>query len=310
MTEIEETVEKVEKVVGKEVVEGVVEGVVAEELITTFPNSKFQNKDKRRLEDIDLDKITISEANVRKLEVETETDILAKSLVSHGLLQPIEVRQKGSFYEAIQGQRRIIAARRVGWKKIRAWVLGEDIDEKDDSIRSFEENVNRLNLDPRDKARFVLVELERYNGDWISLSEKLNRSVSQLQKWAEYKDIPGKIQEMVAEKKIGQGYARDISKYSEVDTDELVKIAGKVAEAKTKEEKDRILGYIKRNPRAKVKDIDEKINEEVGLAITISFSSRISKAIRDEAAKRDEEPHQYIKSIIREHLEVKGLLKE
>ena len=53
---------------------------------------------------------------------------LANSLREHGLVQPIVVRAKGERYELIAGQRRLAAARRLGWGKVLVRVL--DVDDR------------------------------------------------------------------------------------------------------------------------------------------------------------------------------------
>lgn len=270
-------------------------------------------EDKRTLADIELDKITVSDTNPRKLDVEKDINILIESMRKYGLMTPIEVRRVGSgdFYEVPQGQRRVMAARSLGWTKIRAWILPDEIPIQDDSERSFREQMDRLDLSPIDRSRVINELLDKYDDDWTRLSEILNRSVVTLKNWAEFGNVPEKIQEMVSEKKIGEGYARKISRFSEVNPDELVKIAEKVGNIKDKEHRDAVVDYIKRQPKSTAEDIEKKFStQEEELAINIIFSARIAKAIRDLSDARSEEPHEFVKSIIREYLEGKGVLNK
>ena len=48
---------------------------------------------------------------------------LADSLREHGLVQPIVVRARGDRYQLIAGQRRLAAARKLGWERVPARVL-------------------------------------------------------------------------------------------------------------------------------------------------------------------------------------------
>lgn len=266
-------------------------------------------EDKRVLADIEIDKITVSEANPRKIGPEVDINILIESMRRFGLMTPIEVRKNGDFYEVTQGSRRTMAARALGWSKIRAWVMPDDIPVQKDLERSFREQMDRLDLDPIDRSRVVNELLDECDGDWIKLSEILNRSVGTLKNWAEFGNIPEEIKKMVSEDKIKEGWARKIARYSEVSPDELVKIAEKVGGIKEKDHKDAIVNYIKRQPKATAEDIEKKFNaQEEELAINIIFSARIAKAIRDLSEQRSEEPHEFVKSIIREYLQEKGVL--
>jgi hypothetical protein len=53
---------------------------------------------------------------------------LTASLGEHGLVQPIVVRARGDRYQLIAGQRRLAAARRLGWAKLPVRVL--DVDDR------------------------------------------------------------------------------------------------------------------------------------------------------------------------------------
>jgi hypothetical protein len=70
---------------------------------------------------------------------------LADSLRAHGLVQPIVVRARGDRYQLIAGQRRLAAARRLGWTKVPVRVL--DVDDRQMSEIAIVENLQRRDLD-------------------------------------------------------------------------------------------------------------------------------------------------------------------
>lgn len=77
-----------------------------------------KNKPKySNIEEIDIDLI-IHRENYRKTIDENEIQELANSMVSVGLPGPILVVAKGSKYQLIYGQRRLLAAILLGWKTI------------------------------------------------------------------------------------------------------------------------------------------------------------------------------------------------
>ncbi len=288
----------------------------------TEENQKEMMEDKRELKEIELDKLEISDANVRKLNAEKETESLAETMRREGLHHPIEVRwnvEKEKF-EVINGQRRTIAARKLGWTKIKAFILPETMPKNEDIIRSLSENINRLDIDPRDRANAIRKILDMYNGDWLIISDILNRSVAELKKWEEYGNIPEEIKEMVTQKKLTQGAARDLAKFSKTDPAELVNIARQISEVEKnkdgKEKRVKIIEYIKRKPETSTEEIYEKfiattkIEEELPLSVNVEFNPRLARAIKNISEKRNESPKQFITSVTREWLEGKGLLQD
>jgi ParB family chromosome partitioning protein len=270
-----------------------------------------QTEDKRELKDIEVDKLTVSEANVRKTNIDKDVETTAADMKRLGLRQPIEVRRVGNsdFYEIVDGQRRWLAAKSLGWKTIRAFVLSGEFSMKDDTVISLSADINKVGVDPKDRAVAIDKLLEQYNGDWIILSEILNRSVTTLQKWASYNYIPEKIQEMVTEKKLGQGYARELVRFSEVEPEEMLKIAEKIGGTPETSRKNAIINSVRTKPKITVEEIDKKLEEsEEDLAVNIIFKSKMAKVIKEEGNRRSEDPSQLVKSIIREYLDGKGLL--
>jgi ParB/RepB/Spo0J family partition protein len=77
-------------------------------------------------------------------EQDNKIDELAKSIEHSGLLQPIVVRTVMNGYELIDGHRRFLACKKLGWKKIKAIV--KDISDTEAQINSIVGNLQRENL--------------------------------------------------------------------------------------------------------------------------------------------------------------------
>jgi ParB family chromosome partitioning protein len=76
---------------------------------------------------------------------------LARSLKLNGLLQPISVRTDANGgYELIAGERRLRAAKRLGWATIPALVRDED--DRQSLVLALVENLQRHDLNPLDEA--------------------------------------------------------------------------------------------------------------------------------------------------------------
>ena len=88
----------------------------------------------------------------RKVFDQAGLDQLAESLRQDGLLQPISVRPHGEGYIVIAGERRLRAARQLGWEAIPA-LVHDDISMRSSRRLQVLENVVRRDLNPVEEAR-------------------------------------------------------------------------------------------------------------------------------------------------------------
>lgn len=106
--------------------------------------------------EIEIEKLEVSPQNVRKEVVEDKDglgiDELAESIRELGVLQPIIVRpKKGDRYEVVVGQRRFLACKKLGLKKIPAII--EEVDDRTAIKQSVVENIHSSDISPLEKAR-------------------------------------------------------------------------------------------------------------------------------------------------------------
>src|SRR4029077_5228286 len=73
-----------------------------------------------------------------------ELAALAASVKSHGILQPLVVRQKGDRYQLIAGERRLRAAQEVGLKSVPIHVV--DLNDQEAFEAALIENIQRTDL--------------------------------------------------------------------------------------------------------------------------------------------------------------------
>jgi len=152
------------------------------------------------VKEIDISLIRVSELNVRKdLSAGTEdTDIedLAKSIAEQGLLSPITVlKSADGGYELIIGQRRYLACKRLGWKKIPA-IVRDSIEGTDAVVLSLVENVHRADVSPMDKARAYGRIFEK-SGSYDKVARDTGVSVTTVRKYMKLLQLAPSIQEQV-----------------------------------------------------------------------------------------------------------------
>lgn len=101
-----------------------------------------------------------------------ELEGLAQSIRENGILQPITVKKTDDKrFELVSGERRLRAARLVGFTRVPAIVV--DIDEKDSAIFSIIENLQRQGLDFFEEAEAI----ERLINDYAMSREDVARKL-------------------------------------------------------------------------------------------------------------------------------------
>ncbi len=104
---------------------------------------------------------------------------LALSLKSNGLLSPIKVRPKpgcNDRYEIIFGHRRLLAAKTLGWRTIRAEI--SNISDEQMLIFALNENMNRVDFTDYEKAKMLKKMREDYGWSLQKIAESLGKSIS------------------------------------------------------------------------------------------------------------------------------------
>jgi ParB family chromosome partitioning protein len=129
--------------------------------------------DDRLVHSLPLASIEPSPRNPRHLR-EDGIGELAGSLQTHGLLQPVVVRRRGSGYELIAGHRRFEAAKLAGWTTIAAVVR----DETDDQayILTLVENLQREDLTPKEEAAALEILVRERKWSTRQVGEAIKRS--------------------------------------------------------------------------------------------------------------------------------------
>ena len=131
---------------------------------------------------------------------------LVHSVKEFGVLQPIVVRQKGSGYELIMGERRLRASKEVGLTEIPA-VIRDTADEN--MLRdALLENLHRSNLNPLEEASAYKQMLEDFGSTQEELADRLGRSRPQITNTLRLLRLPLDVQSKVASGVLSAGHAR------------------------------------------------------------------------------------------------------
>lgn len=272
------------------------------------------------IEDIPIDLIERSSSNVRKLDIESEIISLADSMRDPkiGLEEPIKVRKKGEKYYVYDGQRRVIAAKMLGWKTIPGIVTydydnGDDGNKKeyDDIVRSLTHDIEHVHISPQDKADAISILLGQYGNDYRLVAKRLHKPVSTIRTWYSWNSVPEDVKKSVGkhvdkEKRIPRTVAESLS-LSLASEEEKLKIARQLSKMRPYE-RDHAMDVIRDNPMINSEELQEKIGKG-SINIHLSFNLRLSDALRDMA--NDVGSHDYnqiVGDIVVEKLRTKGFL--
>ena len=136
---------------------------------------------------------------------------LADSILAHGVLQPIIVRENANFpgtYEIIAGERRWRASKIAGLSEIPAITIDGD-DLKVAQI-ALVENVQRENLNPVEEALAYNALVKRFGLTQDQLSKEVGRSRSAIANMLRLLELPDEVLELLKDGKITTGHARAI----------------------------------------------------------------------------------------------------
>jgi ParB family transcriptional regulator, chromosome partitioning protein len=132
----------------------------------------------RRVIALRLDQIEPNPAQPRATIDRNEIENLAETMRHHGLLNPITVMDAAENYTLVAGQRRLLAARHLGWETIDALVVSGNAQEL-----ALIENIQRVDLHPielADSLRKLVREKGWRHEDAAAAIGKARSTVSEL----------------------------------------------------------------------------------------------------------------------------------
>jgi ParB family transcriptional regulator, chromosome partitioning protein len=241
-------------------------------------------------EDVRLEELDVATQNVRRRSITAGVNELAESLARIGQQQPIVVQQDGDRFTIVIGQRRYLAAKQLGWQKIKALVLQQPLSDLNRAIISLSENIQRRDLEPEDKAAAIEY-LRRELGTVKAVAEWLGASEVTVRKWLGYGAVPEAIKQLVEERQISVPTAIRITQHV-TDQERAIDLARRVAEiAPTSKDRDRLLTAVEDYGDRPVSVILEKAAEaREQVEIHFILPERWSRAIEEAARQQRKQP--------------------
>ena len=156
--------------------------------------------------ELSLDQIEPNTEQPRTRFEDVALDELARSIAANGIVQPIVVRQRGSKYQIVAGERRWRAAQRAGLHKIPA-VLREVADEKLLELALIE-NIQREELNPVEEARAYRKLVDTIGLTQEMISERVGKERSLIATSIRLLKLPDDVLVMIEQGKLSASHGR------------------------------------------------------------------------------------------------------
>lgn len=222
---------------------------------------------------------------------------LADSIKQFGLLQPILVQDRKTYYEIIAGERRWRAAKLAGLKEVP--VIIRDYTEQEIVEISLIENIQREDLNPIEEAQAYKRLLTEFNLKQDEVAERVSKSRTAVTNSMRLLKLCDEVQQMIIDDMLSTGHARALitiedpeqqytiaqkifdEKLSVRDVEKLVKNLNKPEKPKKETSEDKSLEII-------YQDLAEKLKQVLGTKVEISSKGNGTGKIEIEFYNHDD----------------------
>lgn len=236
--------------------------------------------------------LTPMKGQPRKYFDEAALDELAQSIADRGLLQPIVVRAAppgSQGYQIVAGERRWRAAQRAQLHQVP--VIVKDFDDRTALEIALIENIQREQLNAIEEGQTYDRLISYYGHSQEALGRIVNKSRSHIANLIRLRDLPPKVQDLVADGQLSMGHARALltAANPEALASEIIRNNLSVRQVESLVRSGKTGGKVKRKPSAKEIDpdivlIENQLSDLLGLkasidhqgsrgSVTLSYSS-------------------------------------
>ena len=262
-------------------------------------SSKDENNEKEKNSET-MVKITMVEPNREQPRKNFDEDSLlelAESIKQFGLLQPILVQNRKTYYEIIAGERRWRAAKMAGLKEVP--VIIKDLTDQEIVEISLIENIQREDLNPIEEALAYQRLLTEFNLKQDEVAERVSKSRTAVTNSMRLLKLCDEVQQMIIDDMISTGHARAL--ISIEDPEQQYTIAQKIFDEKLSvRDVEKLMKNINTPPKIKktvqtnkaleviYQDMEEKLKQALGTKVIISSKGEGSGKLEIEFYNHDD----------------------
>jgi len=145
---------------------------------------------------------------------------LARSIEKVGVIQPINLRKVGDFFELIAGERRLMATIEAGFDKIPAVVI--EVTDHQSAVLALIENVQREDLDFIEEAYAYKTLIRKYSITQKEVASRVGKSQSTVSNKLRILKLSDNLLTKIANKGLTERHARALLKIKEPTLQEEV----------------------------------------------------------------------------------------
>ena len=228
--------------------------------------------------EININKLSISDLTrnkyqPRKIFDEDSLSDLTSSIKERGIIQPIIVRKSSddnSKYEIIAGERRWLAAQRVGLHSVPVIVMEAD------DLKSLEfaivENVQRHDLNSLEEAQGYKRLIDEFGYDQVKVSKFIGKSRSHIANFLRLLTLPPEVIKLIESQRLTAGHAKILVRLENASF-----VANKIVEKKLSVRQTESFVKLFKNKRLKpsnikdanIRDLEISVSNKIGLNVEI-----------------------------------------
>jgi ParB family chromosome partitioning protein len=171
-----------------------------------LPTSDAELEERGKLREVEIGSIVPNPRQPRQNFEDEPIEDLAASMRALGVLQPLLVRESGTGYELIAGERRLRAARKAGLSAVPVLVV--ETNEQGSLERALVENIHREDLNPIEEASAYRELLTETGATQEALGERIGRSRTAIANALRLLELPTDIQQMIVEGRLTAAHGR------------------------------------------------------------------------------------------------------
>ena len=156
--------------------------------------------------EVEIDKVEPNKLQPRKNFDEDKLQDLAENIKIHGIINPLLVQDRGSYYELIGGERRWRAARIAGLKKVPVIIM--NLSEQEFVEISLIDNIQREQLNPIEEAMAFARLIDEFKLKQDEVAERVSKSRTTITNALRLLKLDKRVQDMIVDDKLTTGHAR------------------------------------------------------------------------------------------------------
>jgi len=165
------------------------------------------SKEKKEVLELEVEKIRANPFQPRGSFNPEKLEELSDSIKEKGIIQPIIVRKIEDGYEIVVGERRLVAAKKIGLSLIPA-ILAGSLSKEGCLELSIIENIQREDLNPIDQAKGYKRLIQEFGLTQEGISKKVGKDRTTISNILRLLNLPEEVQKKISSGELSEGHAR------------------------------------------------------------------------------------------------------